>query len=391
MLTECRCVSWCIYTVRTSLFSLIGSWGIGRYQLVDLVSYIRTSVRLFVTVTGVGGDPTRGLKACTASRLHQVTNRSSQVTVVNGLRSGANRDFSVRTATMGADEHSYLEHKSDGGVPRYASPKVHAYPRVFSIPSGGSEDYDFKMASIRTHNTVLGGSVLEEEIGDVTEPCMKSEEGEPRAHVSNPVLRCSEVSIRNDVEDFGHAHAEPKQGEEVSILLRSEGDGVADGGGEGGAEGDTGRRLFAPATGMLPRSESELQQARILVVDDAPLNRKMLARLLLKKCASVEEAEDGAQCIAMVEESERSGCPYQAVLMDYQMPVMDGPTATSKLRSMGFLGLVIGVTGNAMKADVETFLRHGANRVLPKPLDMELLEKTVLGTLCRCRVLLSFR
>jgi CheY-like chemotaxis protein len=62
---------------------------------------------------------------------------------------------------------------------------------------------------------------------------------------------------------------------------------------------------------------------------------------------------------------------YDAILMDFVMPVMDGPTATKAIRELGFTRPIFGVTGNALKSDIDYFLVCGANRVFTKPLDVD--------------------
>ena len=60
---------------------------------------------------------------------------------------------------------------------------------------------------------------------------------------------------------------------------------------------------------------------------------------------------------------------------DFEMPRMNGPDATEKIRELGFQALIIGVTGNVLAEDVNFFLSKGANRVLPKPVSMDLLNE----------------
>ena len=66
--------------------------------------------------------------------------------------------------------------------------------------------------------------------------------------------------------------------------------------------------------------------------------------------------------------------PIDTVLIDYEMPVLNGPDATEKLRAMGFQAAIFGVTGNVMKEDVEFFLSKGADRVVSKPISMAALN-----------------
>jgi CheY-like chemotaxis protein len=106
---------------------------------------------------------------------------------------------------------------------------------------------------------------------------------------------------------------------------------------------------------------------RVLVVDDAPLNRKLLARILRNAGCEVKEAYDGQNCLDMlVEES------FDLVMMDYEMPVMNGPTAVKAIRDRGMHDiLVLGATGNCLPEDIQYFISQGANDVLTKPLSLE--------------------
>ena len=63
--------------------------------------------------------------------------------------------------------------------------------------------------------------------------------------------------------------------------------------------------------------------------------------------------------------------------MDFMMPKMDGPTATRAIRGLGFKGIIIGVTGNSSPKDLETFTSSGADLVMPKPLDIDLLVANI--------------
>jgi len=126
-------------------------------------------------------------------------------------------------------------------------------------------------------------------------------------------------------------------------------------------------------------------QELVLVVDDSDLTRKMLCRIMKAQGYDYDEAEDGAVAVekvernigdfALVESGYDTGRditvrPYSAILMDFVMPMMDGPTATEKIRAMGFSAPVFGVTGNGQDFDVARFLESGADKVFTKPLDV---------------------
>ena len=112
---------------------------------------------------------------------------------------------------------------------------------------------------------------------------------------------------------------------------------------------------------------------KVLIVDDVAMNRKMLRRVLESRFDIVEEAGDGQEAVDMVRAAQIHGgdALYDVITMDYQMPVMDGVTATRILRDLGYDGAIVAVTGNAFPADVQRFILSGANEVFIKPLDLK--------------------
>ena len=86
--------------------------------------------------------------------------------------------------------------------------------------------------------------------------------------------------------------------------------------------------------------------------------------------AVLEEVEDGSDAVVAVRADLYR---YQVVLMDKEMTVMDGYAATRALREMGYRGIIIGVTANALSTDVAEFMRHGVNAVATKPVNVVVL------------------
>jgi CheY-like chemotaxis protein len=125
---------------------------------------------------------------------------------------------------------------------------------------------------------------------------------------------------------------------------------------------------------------------KILIVDDAASNRKMVARLLRGVGCECLEAEDGQVAIDVVIKTAAETGPdgkvsssFQMILMDAEMPVMKGPEATKNIRDLGYIDtFIIGVTGNVLPEDVQAFMSHGADAVLPKPLSAQVLCETIL-------------
>ena len=109
----------------------------------------------------------------------------------------------------------------------------------------------------------------------------------------------------------------------------------------------------------------------ILVVDDCAVNRKLLKRILTKAGHSCDDAEDGRVAVEKVQaamlESGNSACCYDTILLDFEMPIMNGPTAAEEMRKLGCTSLIVGLTGNLMREDIDFFMEKGANEVLPKP------------------------
>jgi len=68
---------------------------------------------------------------------------------------------------------------------------------------------------------------------------------------------------------------------------------------------------------------------------------------------------------------------YDFILMDYQMPIMDGPAAISAIRALGYEGVILGLTGNVLTEDQDVMVRAGAEAVLTKPLDINILWDTL--------------
>ena len=147
---------------------------------------------------------------------------------------------------------------------------------------------------------------------------------------------------------------------------------------------------FAPSDrtiGVTPLSHSRLSphnaarlddsvvRKRILVVDDAASNRKMLIRILKSNGYLCEEAENGQQAIDRYVDSVEARTPFDCIIMDFEMPVMNGPTATGHLRAMGCNVPILGVTGNMLPDDVTYFKTQGANQVLGKPLNLARFEE----------------
>jgi len=100
----------------------------------------------------------------------------------------------------------------------------------------------------------------------------------------------------------------------------------------------------------------------VLLVDDDPSIVRIVKALLGKHNAAVDDAENGEKCLQKTKENS-----YDLVLMDVEMPVMDGITCVRKLRERGYSALVVAATGRTEPEDREACLRAGFDDYVPKP------------------------
>jgi CheY-like chemotaxis protein len=141
----------------------------------------------------------------------------------------------------------------------------------------------------------------------------------------------------------------------------------------------------APTQPAAPQSLASLRGKHILVCDDHPLNRQIMAALLRKQGLVVDTAEDGQMAMRTFNVSPLHH--YDAILMDVRMPVMDGLTATQKIRALPRADAatvpIIALTANVFTEDIRRCLEAGMNDHLGKPVQPEVLYKTLARYLNR--------
>lgn len=129
---------------------------------------------------------------------------------------------------------------------------------------------------------------------------------------------------------------------------------------------------------QLPKKDfihaKQLSETSILLVDDVEDNRLLIQRMLSKRGAKLTLATNGEEGLnkALAEN-------YDIILMDIQMPIMDGYTATKKLRQAGYKKPIIALTAHAMKDDRERCLEAGCTDYLTKPVHVDALVQTILS------------
>ena len=144
-------------------------------------------------------------------------------------------------------------------------------------------------------------------------------------------------------------------------------------------------RVLVPETpkAPLPEDESILSGRRILIAEDVEQNAEILANLLELSGMETEHAENGEIAVRLF--SEKPAGTYDAILMDVRMPVMDGLTATRTIRALNRPDAktipIIAMTANVFDEDVEHSLAAGMHAHLVKPVDPDLLMKTLAETI----------
>ena len=129
----------------------------------------------------------------------------------------------------------------------------------------------------------------------------------------------------------------------------------------------------------LETEDAEYHSKRILLAEDVELNQEIAVAILEDAGFTVDVADNGKIAVDMIKKAEPEY--YQAVLMDVQMPVMNGYEATKEIRSLENEGLaaipIIAMTANAFEEDRQEALKYGMNGHIAKPIDTQNLFETL--------------
>jgi CheY-like chemotaxis protein/HPt (histidine-containing phosphotransfer) domain-containing protein len=117
--------------------------------------------------------------------------------------------------------------------------------------------------------------------------------------------------------------------------------------------------------------------AHVLLAEDGTDNQILVSTHLRRAGAEVQIAENGRIALDLALAAERAGKAFDVILMDMQMPEMDGYTATRRLRKDGYKGPIVALTAHAMEGDRAQCIAAGCDDYLTKPIDRPMLLATV--------------
>jgi signal transduction histidine kinase/ActR/RegA family two-component response regulator len=132
----------------------------------------------------------------------------------------------------------------------------------------------------------------------------------------------------------------------------------------------------ARAAVAAPEGPEALTGGRVLLAEDGPDNQRLIEFHLRKAGFVVEIVDDGRKAVDTALAAAAAGRPFDVVLMDMQMPVLDGYRASRELRDRGYAGVIVALTAHAMSDDRHRCMEAGCDEFATKPIDRAALIAT---------------
>ena len=247
-------------------------------------------------------------------------------------------------------------------------------------------------ATLRVSIADTGGGIAADDLDRIFKPFEQTEEGERTAGGTGLGLAISRefaallggsLTAESAVGRGSTFRLEVDAGPADRIALREQ---PADGPAAGDLVGPAAPTPEAPPHAGGRRRLTKLPPCRVLVADDGEANRKLLDLALRRAGAEVVCVADGKAAVdAVFPDGDGGGAapaaPFDAALLDVQMPVMDGLAATRELRRRGYAGPIFAVTAQALAGDADRCRAAGCTDHIPKPLDLHGLTATLAAAL----------
>ena len=233
-----------------------------------------------------------------------------------------------------------------------------------SVEVSVSCDYDQQLLTFHVTDTGIG--MTQEQTERVFQPFLQADSSTTRKYGGTGLG----LSITRQIASLlgGSVEVESRIGKGSTFTLTVPvGEAVADAC-RGSRTGPNGQSLSGTVT---------KRPGRVLIVDDGIDNRRLLVHILKRADVEVECADDGRQGVNRTLEAWRNDEPFHLVLMDLQMPSVDGYSATEQLRAEGYPGQIVALTAHALKSDMERCLENGFDGYISKPIGFDAFERTV--------------
>ncbi|KAK6911275.1 Signal transduction response regulator, receiver domain [Dillenia turbinata] len=124
---------------------------------------------------------------------------------------------------------------------------------------------------------------------------------------------------------------------------------------------------------MAANGVENTKQMSALIVDDDTIIQKIHKVIMTKLGFKTQVVENGKKAVDL----HTSGCSFDVILMDMEMPVMNGLEATKELRAIGVEAMIVGVTARSSETEKQAFMEAGLNECIAKPLNMEKAKSLV--------------
>lgn len=126
-----------------------------------------------------------------------------------------------------------------------------------------------------------------------------------------------------------------------------------------------------------PEGSDTPRSGRALIADDSPTVRKVFHKYLEHLYADIVEVGDGQEAVRAVFHARRKAVPFDLILLDLHMPIVDGCEAAQRIRKVGYTGPLVAITGDDLPSEQQSALAAGCDVVLTKPVGWSDLLATI--------------